>query len=344
MRKAGKQMALNILKGSVFFLIIIYTINNQLQEYLNNASQLSIWIFSGIVISAAFSSLNSGFFQGLQKFNIYISLGLIWAVLRIIGAFILIALCGLGVEGALGGALLSQLLVCLLSFYFIANYIFQNNEIITLVDVGDPKERHSSSKDILLTVAATTSFVMMSQLDVIMANQFFAPEIASQYAAAAILGKAVLYVPGGLVFALFPMVIVNDANQISSKDLIKQAIATTFILCLPICICYFFFGRGLIEFFYGNKYPIAGELLSYYGFVILPMSIIMVMEHFLLAKGRILFTSIFALLVPVQIAAIFLWHQSLFILMGIVFIVGSAAVLIGLSILGAENKIKPVST
>ena len=265
-------------------------------------------------------------------------MGLVWAILRIFSAFFLITLCGLGVSGALGSALLSQLLVCLLSFYLIARYLFQTNLITGMSESKKHNDQFASSRDIFLIVAATTSFVMMSQLDVIMANQFFTPTIASQYAAAAILGKAVLYVPGGLVFALYPMVIRNDANQISSRHLMKQAITTTLLLCLPICIFYFFFGEYLIQFFYGNKYPEAGELLGYYGFAILPMTLILVMEHFLLAKGRILFTLIFVLMVPAQIIAILFLHNSLLSLMSIMFITGCIAVLIGLIILIVENK------
>jgi O-antigen/teichoic acid export membrane protein len=203
----------------------------------------------------------------------------------------------------------------------------------------DSNGANISPKTIFAIVAATTSFVIITQLDVVLANKFFSPVMASQYAAAAILGKAILYIAGGLVFALFPMVVSNDVNRISSAHLMKQAILLTIVFCLPICIVYFFFGGHLITFFYGDKYPEAGNLLSYFGFAMLPMALILVMEHFLLAKSRILFTLIVMLLVPIQIFIIYRWHDSLFNLIGSVFFIGSLAFLVGVVILFREFKL-----
>ena len=73
-RNTGKRMALYISYGSLLFLIIIISLMNELQENLNNTNSYHIWLFSGIVIVSAFLSLSTAFFQGLQKFNSYISL------------------------------------------------------------------------------------------------------------------------------------------------------------------------------------------------------------------------------------------------------------------------------
>lgn len=339
LQQIGKKISLYIVFACILFVFIVYFFTDTILKHLNSNNVYLVWLFTGLVISSALSSLNAAFLQGLQKFKSYVGLGLLWASLRIVSAILLLEIFDLGVGGAIAGALSSQLFVWLLGFLIIFRNCYCQQLNLKRYDSKVSDESPTKFRDIFAIISATSAFVVMSQLDVILANIFFSPILASQYAAAAILGKAILYIPGGLVFALFPMVVNNDVNRISSRHLMKQAIAITCALCLPLCIIYFFFGVNIINFFYGEKYPLAGELLSYFGFAILPMALIMVLEHFLLAKGRILFTLVFVVLVPIEIGIIYCSHQSLYSLISAVFIVGFLAFLIGIIVLYRENNL-----
>lgn len=321
---------------ALIFIIVMYLNQSNFLYYIKSSNINLTWFFVGMIIVAALNSLNTAFFQGLQIFKWHVGLGFTWAILKIVSVILLVSIFQLGVNGAISGLLVSKLFVWIIGIYILYKSIQTAQINMHSTENGDLCDKVITKKSALTIIVATSSFVMMTQIDVILANYFYSPFLASQYAAAAILGKAVLYVPGGLVFALFPMVTSNDVKNSSSLSLIKQAICITTLLCMPICLFYFFYGEELVRFFYDDKYPQSGELLAYFGFAIFPMSIIMVLEHFLLAKGRLLFSLIFVILVPAQIIAIHFWHESLFQLIGITFVTGIVAIILGIFLLWSE--------
>jgi len=329
LKNIGKKIIIFVFIGIVIFVLTAYFSFGEVKKYLNSTDNYIVWLFVGLVSLSAIASLNTAFFQGLQKFNSHALLGVVWALLKIIGAVILVGYFDGGISGAIESLLLAKLLFCLMGAYIVIKNIFKLSNNFKKIQVTDDDKTILTIKDCFLMASASTSFVIMTQLDMVLVNQFFPSDIASNYAAAAILGKAVLYIPGGLVFALFPMVINNNVNNISSAYLIKQALIITLIFCLPVSLIYFFFGVNIVEFLYGNKYAMAGNLLQYFGFLMLPLALMMVFEHFLLAKGRILFTLIFVLLVPLEILALQYLHESLYQFMSVMFIFGIAATFLG---------------
>jgi O-antigen/teichoic acid export membrane protein len=146
-------------------------------------------------------------------------------------------------------------------------------------------------------------------------NWYFPSPEAGAYAAASVFGKAILYLLGGIVLALFPMVAKNQNDNISSTHLIRNAVLTTLLMCGAVAIIYWLTGNWLISIFYGDRYIGSGELLRWYGLAILPMALVMVAEHFLIAQGRTLFCWLFLLILPFQFAATWLWHAELWMVL-----------------------------
>jgi O-antigen/teichoic acid export membrane protein len=172
---------------------------------------------------------------------------------------------------------------------------------------------------------ANTSFVAMTQLDMVLVNALFPPREAGLYAAASILGKAVMYLASGIAMALFPMVAERQARDQSSAHLLIQAVGLAAILCAAGGVGYFVLGEWIVEVFYGPSYAGAGELLRYFGFAMLPMGLVMVAEHFLIAKGRVLFAYLFLATAPLEMLAIYLYHGSL---LTVVAIMGASGLLL----------------
>jgi O-antigen/teichoic acid export membrane protein len=150
----------------------------------------------------------------------------------------------------------------------------------------------------------------------------------------------VLYLPGGLVLALLPIVAARQARKQSSGTMLGQALLITFLLCGAAAICYAACGRWLIGLLYGDKYPEAGGLLASYGFAILPMALVMVAEHFLIAQGRVVFAWLFVLIAPLQVAAIHAWHPNLQAVIGIMGLCGTVLAVAGCGILLWESRRK----
>ncbi len=186
---------------------------------------------------------------------------------------------------------------------------------------------------VLPVLVANIAFAAMTQLDMVLVNRYFAPDLAGLYAAASVLGKAVLYLPGGLVMALYPLVAENHARDQGSAHLLMQSVVITAVLCGAVALGYWLLGEWLTGLFCGLDYAGAGELLRWYGFAILPMALVMVAEYFLIAKGRVLFAWLFLAMAPVQVLAIHLWHDQLWMVMAIMGVSGSVLVAIGYGML-----------
>ena len=169
----------------------------------------------------------------------------------------------------------------------------------------------------------------------------FSPEDAGVYAAASVLGKAILYLPSGLVLALFPLVAENHAMKKSSAAMLKEVVFFTGLICGLAAITYYVLGEWIIDILFGAKYVGAGELLRWYGVAIFPMALVMVAEHFLIAKGRVLFAWLFLLMAPIQWLVISYWHTDLLNVIAVMGACGSALVIVGYGMLWKEYQRRP---
>jgi O-antigen/teichoic acid export membrane protein len=195
---------------------------------------------------------------------------------------------------------------------------------------------HLSLKSAVPVLIANLAFAIMTQLDIVLVNHYFDSHQAGIYAAASILGKAVMYLPGAIAIAMFPMVAENDSHKFSSVHLLFSALALTAGLSTVGALFYFLFADGIMSLLYGLKYQPAAELLRYYGFAILPMTLVMVAEYFLIAKGRVIFAYLMLLAVPFVLLAAHVHHDRLIDMVYIFGACGWGLALVGFGVIGAQ--------
>jgi O-antigen/teichoic acid export membrane protein len=288
--------------------VIFYFAKPYLLHYLKIENDYVIDLFMIIVLFSIFNVAGLAFFQGLQRFIWLGSLGLLSVVGKILISAGLIQ-SGLGVEGALLGVLLSMILI----------YLIAMINLFSSLPAQVPYQHFhinlSSIKRVAPVVAATTAFAAMTQLDMAIVNWYFPSKEAGLYAAASVLGKAVLYLPGGLILALFPIVSENHAKGSDSFGIFRQAVIVTILLCSLIACIYWFFGDLIISILYGESYRGAGEILNWYGIAILPLAVIVIAEHYLIAKGKVLFAWLFLIILPAELLVIYLWHSEIWMIL-----------------------------
>ena len=103
-------------------------------------------------------------------------------------------------------------------------------------------------------------------------------------------------------------------------------------------VFYFLFGEGIVALLYGEHYRGAGEVLKFYGFAILPMALVLVAEHFLIAKGRVLFAYLFLFIAPLQLIAVHFFHDSMQMVLAVVGMSGLILALLGYGLLWSAYK------
>lgn len=287
------------------------------QAYLKASSATPVYMLAVLLLATALPIINNAFLQGLQSFSwlsvsnslyvllkIVFSVGLIWA--------------GYGVSGAIGGAVLAA----------VGTWLFAYWPLRQPLAAGRGRSFETTHLELapaLPVLFANAAFVAMTQLDMVLVNHYFPAREAGLYAAASILGKAVMYLPGGIALALFPMVAEGHAREENVGGLLRQALGLTALLCAGGALFYLVYGEAFVVLLYGETYRDAGDVLRYFGFAMFPMAVVMVAEYFLIAKGRVLFAYLFLAVAPLQVLAIHYWHDSL---QTVVMIVGTSGLVL----------------
>lgn len=299
-----------------------------IRDYLGVPSLWPIYLMGTWVLVLIFSGLHTALLQGMQSFSWLGGGTLLTAVVKIVASVLLVA-AGYGIYGALFGLLLASI-----AMWVSFNWASREYRCTPPVNGG----HRFTIRDTWPIVAATVAFTLMTQLDMVLVRHYFDAHDAGIYAAASTLGKAVMYLPGAIVIALFPMVAENDARSEGSAHLLVQAVLLVGTLSGCGTLLFLFFPDFLIHLFYGEAYAASAEVLRYFGFAMLPTAFVLVAEHFLIAKGRVLFVYLFVLVAPAQVIAVSIFHATLLDVVKVMIVCSSFLMLIGYSMLWREYR------
>lgn len=327
------KILIRVMFSSLIIGILFLATLEHLQNYLNLPYASPLYLFFLYLIFWLLSSINFAYFQGLQNFKWLAIFEVSGITLKIIFAVIFVYL-GLGVNGAILGMGIAAMIIFVNGLTILKKKLDSKNTT-RIIEGAELKKNNP-----VMVVLATIGFSALTQLDVVYANMYFNPTLVGHYAAISVLGKAVFYLPGGIAMALFPQVVSNEVKGESSAPFFLKAMILSTAMCLLGATVYALYGDWILQIFYGSSYIEAGPLLGYYGFAVIPISLIMLGEQFLIAKGRTLFTWIFLIVAPLQFLAIQQWHSEIWMLILILGVSGLLIFLVGYGILIYEILFK----
>ena len=316
---------------AVIFIFISYGSLEFLELYIKNITQSQVLLLGLLFSVNLFFTINNAFLQGLQFFGLQSVTHILFAVGKLIFGVTFI-LIGFGVLGGLLGVTLATTLSVLLGCLFLMTTFKGQKKNHSLDALGDASIGSGSLSILVMSIA----FALLTQFDMILVNWLFAPNQSGMYAAASVLGKAVLYIPSGLVIALFPMIVEGAAVKKDTTHILKLALLTTFLMCGTLAVIYLLYGDTLIALVYGEAYIGAGNLLRWYGLAMLPLALIIVLEHYLIAHGRALFSWIFLAISPLQAIAVYFWHEQLINVVISIACCGIILLMIGIFLVGKD--------
>lgn len=320
-----RQVALFGIAGGVILLVMTPLI----QTYTHISSPKALLWFIAVLFFSLFPIISHSLLQGMQNFRWLALAGLQQNLSKFLLPLLLVGYFGLGINGSLAGLAATSVLSWWVAFLLARRYLVNNARLVV------PLATWRSSLPVLL---ANICFAAMTQLDMTLVNYYFPGELSGNYAAAAVLGKSVLYLPGGIAAALFPMVAENQARGQSSANLFLTAVTLTGLLSAVVAVFFYTFSDPLLALFFGSKYEYAPEVLRYFGFAILPMALVLVAEYFLIAKGRVFFAYLFMIAAPFQIVAIHFYHSSLVQVVAIVAGCGGSLAVMGYTMIWREYQ------
>ncbi len=310
--------------------LIVWALASQVRDYVHASSLGPVFGFGALLLLSLFAPLSHALLQGMQDFRwlalagLQVNLGKLLLPLALVGGL------GLGLNGSLLGLAANAALSWVVAFWLARRYLI----LWAPASPATPVAWRAS----LPVLLANVCFAAMTQLDMTLVNYYFPGEMAGSYAAAAILGKTVLYLPGGIVAAMFPIVAENQARGQGSAHLLLTAVALTGLLSGAAALFFYLFADPLIALFFGHKYDGAPDVLRYFGFAMLPMALVLVAEYFLIAKGRVLFAYLFLIAAPCQIVAIHFYHASLLQVVAVMTVCGGGLALVGYALLWRDYR------
>ncbi len=290
-----------VLFGSIGLLIFIAG-SLPLQHLLAAPSLMPIWLVGIYMFFVFLTPIVNAAVQANQHFGFIAFSNVIGPLAKLVFGVLFITL-GLRVEGALYGLVLSGALLAAIGFY----YCWRD---LGLTWRKPSWSQHLNLKDIYPVLFATFAFALLFQIDLLLVKHLFSPYEAGMYAAAATLGKAVLFLPTSIVVPLFPMTATETTAGRDTTNLLRRALGVTFGFTLAGAFFYYLFAEQIIRILFGSHYVEAAPILRYYGFAMVPMAIIMVVEHYLVAKGRLLFAYLIFGLSPVFVVIALFWSNS----------------------------------
>lgn len=300
-----------------------------LRDYFHLESLVPLWVFLLIAFTVLFGPVNIAFLQAQQNFR--------WLAINslTVHGFKMLFCTALVYAGfKLNGALMGMVLASLATWWLTYQPL---RHAVTLPAGTTLAGGHLSFRGAIPVLIANLSFAVMTQLDMILVNHYYDAHQAGVYAAASILGKAVMYLPGAIAIAMFPMVAENESRAQGSAHLFFNAILLTASLSGAGALFYFLFADDIMTLFYGQKYQGSAELLKLYGFAMLPMTLVMVAEHFLIAKGRVIFAYVMIFGIPFVLLAAQTYHDRLIDMVYILAACGWGLALVGFGVIGAQH-------
>lgn len=244
-----------------------------------------------------FGMLNNAFLQGAKEFKHLALSGLATVTLKIFISVTLVTF-GFGVIGALTGVAASVILVNVFIFSIIRT-IFKNQTGYENLESPDTAFNMSKFFPILF---AHISLALITQLDVFLINNIFESEIAGAVAVAAVLAKAILYLPSGIVLVLLPMVAESTPERSHLIRLLTTSLVLVLSMSLLATIFYWLFGHLIVDLLFGAAYTNAGDILGYYSLAMVPLAVVVSMEYFLMARGYVVYAWLTTVFAPIEIA------------------------------------------
>ncbi|MCK5380274.1 MAG: oligosaccharide flippase family protein, partial [Candidatus Latescibacteria bacterium] len=310
---ALKWVSLCAVVGMAGFLLV----SGKIAGFLNISSVTPVVLIGAALGVGLLAPVNLGMLQGLHRFG-YVGGTTILGSVSKLGLGMLLVYVGWGVYGALASLSLSSLGVLGLSAFALRALC------------APAKERRSgvSGREMfsygLPAVGASLCFMALTNMDMVLVRHYFSPEEAGMYAAAGVLGRVVLYAPGAIVLALFPMMARAHALNGNAFHLLDRGMLYAGGIAGAGAIGYALFPELFLRLLFGGKYADAAPLLRLFGVAMVPLSLMAVLMHFNLAQRRIRFLYSMVAACLLEVGLIGVYHANLHTIIWILLGVGGA--------------------
>lgn len=327
---------------AVIILSLFFLFQEKMSSYLRLSDPRPLGLIGIIVFVSFISPLTMSGLQGLQFFG-RLALNVITSGLVKLVLGIILVTFGFRVLGALGGFLISAVFAFILSIFQLPKSIWQKTSSFAKALGDSPPKSWRRRTNPIATIdlkeiyryffpvgLASLSFVILTNIDIILVKHYFSPLDAGFYSVAGIIGKIILFLPGAVSVVLFPKVSGLGSLNKSSLNLLKKSLYLVgSLIFIGVLIC-LFFPKFLLTLLTSKNEPVLFPLARLFAisFGFFSLANILLNFHLALKKFRFIFFTIFFCIL--QIILISLFHQTLNNVLYILILISFILFLLGL--------------
>ena len=320
---------------AVFFLFI--AVSSTFAGFLKT-KPIYVIICGGIIALSLFSLPVPSLFQSFQKFKTYSFIGILSSFGKLIsGAFLMFI--GWGVLGGLSGFLAAPILIFLFALFFLPKifkkeigYIYNKASVTSnLVPIY---------KYFFPVSVAMLSFILLTNIDVVLVKHFFSPLDAGYYSIAQMVGKIVLFLPSALAIVIFPKSTESYVNNSHSNKLLYKSLMLAGLLCGAISILCFLFPDFILNILTAKANPVSRNLIGLFSLAMSFYALLWIVINFSLATHNLRFVLPLLLTAILQTIFIYNYHPTLTIVLYILLIFSVISFFISLFVVKIANKKK----
>ncbi len=302
--------------------VLFMAVSGYLADYLHAPNVVPVFILGLCLLTAVALPVNTAILQGLQDYFWYgINQGLLGPLKFLF--CVLLVFYGLGVNGAMAGVLATNVVLWFIAFMPLRRH---------LQGADNPSSVEPLSwKHSLPVLITNLAFSIMTQIDIVLVNRYFSAQEAAVYAAAAVLGRTVMYIPGTIVQAMYPMVSEQHTLNGDTRSLLLKSLLLTLSLSGAGALIFFVAPDLILTTLFGARYAGGEVLLKYFGLAMLPVALMMLMSGYLLARGESKFPYFMLLAAVAEFVLISMCHDSLYWVIGVMG--GLSAILVALGVM-----------
>ncbi|HVZ67451.1 MAG TPA: oligosaccharide flippase family protein [Patescibacteria group bacterium] len=302
-----KGFSLTLLVSSLILVILIIFFKS-FSDFLHVNNIFIVLLTFAYIFLSILSSLPMGILQGRVRVYVISFLNISNAIVKLIVGVGLVLL-GYKVTGAMIGIVLSIIIMLVMGLFFI------RKNVIKKTDKRENEQKllvEELKKYGVKFFFATLGITMFTSMDVILARHFFSPLIAGQYAALALMGKAIFYLTFPIYFVFFPLVAQKKAKKEKVHNLLIQGAFLILTVSILSSIFYFIYPHIVLKVFFPKpEYAVLAKYLGIFSIFILIFSIANLFNNFLLSIGKtnIYLINLFCALV--MIILVYIFHSAL---------------------------------
>ena len=271
-----------------------------IQEELNIGSEATVAAGLSGIVFGVLAAVLYGFLQGGHRFH---ALGLSYAISGIARVTLVVPalLLGLGAAGALGVSAVAGAIAVLIAGIALAS-IWRVHDATPLPRI----ERWTVAS----TFIGSLAFASLTNADIVLASYFLGDEASGIYAAASLLGKAVLFLPSAVVIVLLPKAATRAATGRRSEGILLASAGVTLVLSLASAGLLALVPESLLTWAFGPAFRESTALLGWFGLAMTAAALVSVYLSVYLAERDSRFPMLVALAALAQVLLVSFWHPD----------------------------------